>query len=246
MLFAHAFVRRKNYDLVNGQFAVKSLSSFEVMLILQNIHVHNQSFSAARGAHERQLIQLVRRIWLKINLNESLQPRIQIVTEIFRVGKISVKIHFREEQRDVLKIFPVQTVALFLDSTRMSADIVIIQPKFIRRNICLAHLADVSYVLVKISIAAFVDALIIGAVKFLAQVLKRIQLQLVQKIFEQHKLIVKINLRRISSCHNSSLLEHTLFEFNLRQTYRPSFIVAAQIFKIVVAVHEDYVKVALL
>ena len=41
MLLAHALVRRKDNDIVNGQLAVQSLSPLEVMLILQNVHVHD-------------------------------------------------------------------------------------------------------------------------------------------------------------------------------------------------------------
>ena len=101
---------------------------------------------------------------MKLNLTEFLQPRIQLFAKIFPVEKISVQINFREEQRNILKIFPMQTAALFSDMASVPTNIFVIQPKFFRRDVRISHSAEVRKVFVKIGVAAFVDAFIICAV----------------------------------------------------------------------------------
>ena len=62
MLAAHILVGCQHDDLVDGQPAVDPLGTLEIMQELQNVYMHDQRFPAAGGTHERQFVQLVRRI----------------------------------------------------------------------------------------------------------------------------------------------------------------------------------------
>ena len=158
--------------------------------------MHDQRLSTAGGAHERQLIQLICRIWLEIDEAKGLtldlpQPCVQVIAEGVRVGKVPIQIHLREKQRDILKILPLQAAALFSDQPGMTADVLIIQAQLFRRDGSASHLADAGDVGIKVCVAAFVDALIFAAVQLFAERAEGIQLQLMQEIAEQHKLVVE-------------------------------------------------------
>lgn len=99
------------------------------------------------SAHEGQLVQFILRIGLKINEPVRLafdlpQPCIEVGAKSFRVGKISIQIHFREEQGDILEILPLYAAALFPDLVGMAADIFVIQAQLFGRNGSASHLAD--------------------------------------------------------------------------------------------------------
>ena len=132
VLFTHTLVGRQHDNLVNGQPAVDSLGPLEIMQKLQNVHVHDQRFAAAGGAHKSQLVQFIRRIGLKINEPEGSvfdlpQPFIEISAKCVRVGKIPIQIHFREEQGNILEILPLQSASLLSNLAGVTADIFIIQ-----------------------------------------------------------------------------------------------------------------------
>ena len=173
---------------------------------LQDIHVHDQRFAAAGGAHKSQLVQFIRRIGLKINESEGLvfdlpQPCIKIRAKCVRVGKIPIQIHLREEQGDILEILPLQSTSLLSDLAGVTADVFIIQAQLFRRDSSASHLADMGDIGIEICVAAFVDALVFAAVQLFTKRTDGINFQLMQKIAEQHELIVERGLRGGSSCH---------------------------------------------
>ena len=147
------------------------------MQVLQNVHVHDQRLTTAGSAHERQLIQFIYCVWLKINETKRLgflfvQPCIQISTKCFRIGKVPIQIHFREEQSDILKILPAQSAAFFTDLSCVAANIFIIQAQFFCGNGGAFHSANEGDILVKAGVAAFIDAFVLDAVQFLAECAK--------------------------------------------------------------------------
>ena len=90
--------------------------------------MHDQRLAAAGGAHERQLIQLVYGVRLKIDQAKRFgslctQPVVQIRTKAFRVSEIPIQIDFCEQQSDILEIFPPQSSALFAHLPCVAADI---------------------------------------------------------------------------------------------------------------------------
>ena len=174
MLLTHTLVGCQHDNLVNGQLAVDPLGPLEIMQKLQNVHVHDQRFAAAGGAHKSQLVQFIRCIGLKINESEGLafdlpQPCIEISAKCVRVGKIPIQIHFREEQGDILEILPLQSAALLSNLTGVTADVFIIQAQLFRRDSSASHLADTGDIGVEICVAAFVDALVFAAVQLFTE-----------------------------------------------------------------------------
>ena len=106
VLLAHALVGRKHDNLVNAEFAVQALCALEIMEELQNVHVHDQRLAAAGCTHERQLVQFIYGVRLEINETNIIQPCIQICAKCFRIGKVTIQIHFCEKQCDILEVLP--------------------------------------------------------------------------------------------------------------------------------------------
>lgn len=111
VLLAHAFIGRKHNNLVNAEFTVQALGTLEIMKELQDVHVHDQSLTAASSTHESQLILFICGVWLRIGETERFgflvsQPCIQICAKCFCIGKVAIQIHLSKKQCDVLKVSP--------------------------------------------------------------------------------------------------------------------------------------------
>ena len=118
--------------LIDGQAAVLPLRPAEVVEELQDVHMHEQRLAAAGGAHEGELVHFVRRVGRKADppgrlRGDFLKKGVQIRAEGRSVGKIAVEVHLREQQGQVLEIFPADAAPFRADGLGVAADVFVVQ-----------------------------------------------------------------------------------------------------------------------
>ena len=128
MLVCQALIRRNKNDAI-GLLAIL----LGIMAILQHIYMHEQCLARTSGRPESHLVQVGLReirhavIGLRIGIETQLEIRVYVGKQLLPVAEIFVEIYFREQQAEVLEIFPLDlSFALLADRFGMTIDVLVI------------------------------------------------------------------------------------------------------------------------
>ena len=257
VLLGEALVGRQQDDPVQPLLFVVQL---QVVLVLEDVDVHQQRLAAAGGIPEGQLSQVIRLVvrnlfLCRFSLIELGDVLVQVGQQLVGVTEEAVEVDFGEEQREVLEILPLQRLgSLLTERQRVLDDVLVVAEQRVAGELLV--LPEQLHLVQELVDVVLVQPFQFQRLQMFGQLVEAAHLEQRQHPLVQDEFLVEPQRRCFVflgsffphdrlSLHVLNV-EHEASELFFDEADLPCLVATAQVFEVVVAVDVDQVVLLIL